>query len=451
MENNKVSSMICGHLNNPKNLKQRIKKLGRIKGNYLGLNSVEYADYYQMFDGKPLRRIFAFAYSKETKKEKSKLYVMEVARYYNHTQYLSRNLYYYPMAGKRVDFFNKNSFEKWPLKKNSPCNYWKFWPTQSLQNKKQFLKENNLLYTGWNTNIDMYFDEYLTVYLENPKIELLSKANLGYWVKYLRYLDTSKKALHEIFKIKQECTPLIRNEFFNYKALMVCRKTGATDMETIRAHMSVDESRQSYLNYFKYSSEGPNEDILKILNEKNTYKYIAKQFKKKNFRTSDYLDYLKELVTLGAINDSKAVYPKAFQKAHKEAGEKIKIAKSEELINGFKKAYKKHLKYAYENNSYLIRPVEFPKELYDESDKLGHCVRTYDKNVAAGTTEILFIRKIEMPDKPFFTLELKKKKIIQVRGKNNKDPNESIKAFVSEWADKYHINYTGEQEYYAYY
>ena len=117
---------------------------------------------------------------------------------------------------------------------------------------------------------------------------------------------------------------------------------------------------------------------------------------------------------------------------------------------GFRKAYKKHQKYIFENNGLLIRPVKEPSELYKESDALDHCVRGYDQNVAAGTTEIMFIRKKAAEDKPFFTLELKNKKVIQVRGKDNKDPDKTVEKFVSTWAENFRIKYTGEQAHYYY-
>lgn len=416
---------------NPKDLKKQIKSLGMcVKSNRLGLNSIEYVDYYQMFDGKPLRRVYAYAYSKPDRV----LHVKEVARYYDHRQYLNYCLYCIPMAGKRVDFFGIGGFTPWPDKGNSPSRFWKFWPTQHLQRLDVFLRENNLPYTGWDKSMEdnIYFDEYITVYLENPKIELLSKAGFGYWVRYLKYLDTSKKLLHEIFKIKKEAVPLLQDSSFNYQALMVCRKTGYTDMNMIKTVLEIEKIKQ----YFILS-----EEINSIINQEKTVKYVAKLQNLKSFIIQDYVDYLRDLQKLGAINDPKAIYPKAFKKAHKETAMKIKLAESQKLIEGFKKNYQKHKKYIFEGEKYLIRPVIEPKELYKESEVLGHCVRTYDENVAAGTTEIMFIRKKNNETKPFYTLELKKKKVIQVRGKYNEDPTKSVIKFVEEWSKKFKIRY----------
>ena len=41
---------------------------------------------------------------------------------------------------------------------------------------------------------------------------------------------------------------------------------------------------------------------------------------------------------------------------------------------------------------------------------------------------------------PFYTLELKDKKINQVRGRNNTDPTDDVKDFVARWCRKFGIN-----------
>ena len=432
------SGRICKHIPDPKGLRRMIHRLGKIKTRE-GLNSIEYVDYFQMFGDRPLRRIYAFAYSKPEKY----LYIKEVARYYGHKQYLSVHLYWYSMIGKRVDFLSPgNNFLPWPDENNSPSRYWDFWPTQSLQKKEDFLRENNLPYTGWNIDIDnITFEEYLNAYFENPKIELLAKSGLGYWVRYLKYLDTSKKTLHEIFKINQDAVPLLMQKDFRFYELMACRKLGSTDLNLIHAYLEVKRMKKQYT---------VDDQMIEILDAEITVKYISKLIKLKGFRPFDYLDYLRDLKKLGALSDPKAIYPKAFKKAHKEASAKIKLAESEKLMAGFRKAYKKHQKYLFENNGLLIRPVREPSELYKESDVLGHCVRGYDKNVAAGTTEIMFIRKKNAEDKPYFTLELKNRKVIQVRGKDNKDPDKAVEKFVSTWAENFRIKYTGEQAHYYY-
>lgn len=89
-------------------------------------------------------------------------------------------------------------------------------------------------------------------------------------------------------------------------------------------------------------------------------------------------------------------------------------------------------KYSYENKSLgiLIRPAASTKELIEEGKALCHCVGGYASRYASGATNILVIRKINEPDKPYFTLELNRGAIVQVRGKHNCAPTGEVKKFI---------------------
>ena len=446
MSNKNLYSNVTKYYPWPKDLRKDIAKLEtkRAYRSYFGLHRIEYANYYSMLDGKPLKRVFAFAYSSTYKtKNKKKLYIKEVARFYDHHQFLSP-LIYMTMGGKRVDWgIRDNHFYMWPAKNNSPSRFWEFYPQHFIQNPYLFLEDNNLLYTGWNADIKLDFNEFLTYYLENPKVELLAKAGLDKWIRYIDYLDTSKKSVHEIFKIKKECVHLLKNNSFNFNGLMNCRKSGITDISVYITQRDIDSLKRIFNVY--------QPEIKEVFGQEKTVMYLVEQNKKGNFLTYDYYDYLRDLLSLGAINDPKQLYPKDFQKAHADTAVKVKLAKSKELVDGFKKSYKKHSKFSYESDGLMIRPVKIPEELYRESEELHHCVRTYDKNVAAGTTEIMFIREIEHPDIPFYTLELKNKQVIQVRGDHNIGPTAIVEDFVTKWAEIFNIKYSGIQSNFNFY
>jgi hypothetical protein len=46
------------------------------------------------------------------------------------------------------------------------------------------------------------------------------------------------------------------------------------------------------------------------------------------------------------------------------------------------------------------------------------------------------IRKRENVNHPYYTLELRRNEVIQLRGKNNCRPTDSVVAFVNKWAKK---------------
>ena len=67
---------------------------------------------------------------------------------------------------------------------------------------------------------------------------------------------------------------------------------------------------------------------------------------------------------------------------------------------------------------------------------LNHCVRAYIDKVARGITSILFIRRMEEPEKPYFTLELSPKgEVVQCRGDHNCSCPEEVEEFINKWKD----------------
>ena len=403
-----------------------------------------YVSCIEMYDGMPIKRVFGFV-SRSQFRTYEDIKVKEVARFYKHKMYLGYvecNI----MTGQKKVYYDAHP-DRFDLYKGN----W-FFDTYDMTDPDEFLKEHNLMYTGWNEGKGngIGFHEYLTRYLENPKVELLSKAGLGYWIQYMRYLDTSKKSLHEIFKIKPECVRLLTNPGLTFRELMACRRTGYTDYKKIAMRVSLDSKRDAMLR--EYNQQFHKDDrIIQVLKKDKTVEYCIRLKEANYWFIHDYIDYLKDLVLIGAITDEKMLYPEHFQEAHVEVAKKIETAQSQILIEGFLKQYAEHQKYSWSQGEYLIRPVKEPKELYTESDILHHCVRTYDKNVAAGTTEIMFIRTKKQEDVPYYTLELKNKKVIQVRGDHNANPSEEIQRFVTNWAKRYKIQYEAQQVTYRYY
>lgn len=410
----------------PKGLKKFIYECTDFRTNKT-LKKNRFVAYIEMYNGKPIERIFGFL-ANSNKRTYKDILVKEVARYYEHSQYLGGVWCNWVNGAKYCDFGEKDHFYKYNKHK------WYFPDEYLMTDLDQFLIDNNLKYTGW----DEYdggegFTDYITTYIENPKTELLVKAGLSKWVRYMRYLDTSKKSIHEVFKINQDCVPLLYEDRFGLEELFACRKTKSNNLKFLQEKVAL---KHKVIDLRKWYG-GDSQEIIEVLKQEKTAKYIADN----KVWSGDYVDYLRDLLKLGAITDVKALYPKNFRKAHKETNKKILISESQALIDGFIKTYNKHKKYAYEDANFLIKPVKEPMELYKESEVLGHCVRSYDNRVSEGETEIMFIRKTNSQNKPFYTLELKKRKIIQVRGKNNKEADKKVKEFVLDWADKYNLKY----------
>ena len=77
---------------------------------------------------------------------------------------------------------------------------------------------------------------------------------------------------------------------------------------------------------------------------------------------------------------------------------------------------------------------------------LHHCVKSYISRVANGATNIMFIRQVSEPYKPFFTVEVDNNKIIQqVHGFSNcnADTVEGLEEFIDIWAKAKHLKTQG--------
>lgn len=87
--------------------------------------------------------------------------------------------------------------------------------------------------------------------------------------------------------------------------------------------------------------------------------------------------------------------------------------------------------YEFTNGELSVIPPASVIDIIKEGRVLHHCVRTYVKAVCSGKTDILFIRKTDKIDEPFFTLEIRNGGLRQCHGFGNKNPDENISRFLS--------------------
>jgi hypothetical protein len=102
--------------------------------------------------------------------------------------------------------------------------------------------------------------------------------------------------------------------------------------------------------------------------------------------------------------------------------------------------YKKHYdtlkSLAYAKDGLMVLVPKTCQEIIDEGRALNHCVGSYVDRVMQGDTTILFIRQASDPENPYFTMEWRNKRIVQVRGKRNCDAPDDVKAFLDAWLSR---------------
>ncbi|MEG1742305.1 MAG: PcfJ domain-containing protein, partial [Acetivibrio sp.] len=173
-------------------------------------------------------------------------------------------------------------------------------------------------------------------------------------------------------------------------------------------------------------------------------KYMQDQTKKETneFDIRDYHDYLQMAAGLGYdLKDPYVLYPKKERERHDQLVQEQRERKLElqlkkdsekdEIIAKMCKQYEK--KYHLESKELMIRPAKTAKEIRIEGHTLHHCVASYIDTVAMGQTCILMIRKKREPEIPFYTMEVKNEKVIQVKGKSNKGPDADVEKIVEQF------------------
>ena len=180
-------------------------------------------------------------------------------------------------------------------------------------------------------------------------------------------------------------------------------------------------------------------------------KYIQKQTEKRKEENPDrrnvskdesariYRDYLQECEQLHLdLHDKEILFPKDLTAAHNRTMEQVKFERNKADQEKFQKAVEKLEKFAWSEGEFFIRPAREQMELTAEGKALHHCVGGYIRDMAEGKTAIFFLRKVSEPDKPFYTLELQKKRVIQCRTEHNAsyDRKPDVKKFVDMWMEK---------------
>ncbi len=180
-------------------------------------------------------------------------------------------------------------------------------------------------------------------------------------------------------------------------------------------------------------------------------KYIQKQTEKRKEENPDrrnvskdesariYRDYLRECEQLHFdLHDREILFPKDLTAAHNRTMEQVKFERNKADQEKFQKAVEKLEKFAWSEGEFFIRPAREQMELTAEGKALHHCVGGYIRDMAEEKTAIFFLRKANEPDKPFYTLELQKKRVIQCRTEHNAsyDRNPDVKNFVDMWMEK---------------
>lgn len=151
-----------------------------------------------------------------------------------------------------------------------------------------------------------------------------------------------------------------------------------------------------------------------------------------------WIDYRREGGVLGYdFTDDAVCWPPNLKRAHDRAVAARQYAEDEALREKFVAAYEQVAPLAWTDGKLLITPAACEKDLIVEGKCLGHCVGGYGKRHCNGEP-IFFIRQVDDPETPYFTLQLSiaSRSIYQNRGKKNCAPPLDVKQFADRWLEE---------------
>jgi hypothetical protein len=182
-----------------------------------------------------------------------------------------------------------------------------------------------------------------------------------------------------------------------------------------------------------------NEQLMKV------FRGVIPKFLKIN-RKWNYTDYISMVSQMDDFKNFKITFKDEEEicAMHDAANVIYNLKRNEYRAKAFKEQLKKVEKLEYENKDddfCVVIPTE-PGDLANEGLELHHCVKSYIEKVADGNTNIVFIRKKDEKEKPFFTVEVSNDKTIeQVHGFGNRnaDTESGLTEFVNRWARNKHL------------
>lgn len=141
------------------------------------------------------------------------------------------------------------------------------------------------------------------------------------------------------------------------------------------------------INYIKRQSEG------------NTARYYD--------TAGDWQDYLAQCRQLGYdVTDTAICKPRDLHERHARLSAMVEVKADLWHLAAFEAGKEWRRLLEYREDGYIIRQPESMEEIIIEGKLQHHCVGGYAPQHAGGTTTIMFLRKEDKPDKPYYTIEV---------------------------------------------
>ena len=297
-------------------------------------------------------------------------------------------------------------------------------------------------------NGPMTVSMFLRAHIEHPRYEHLVKVGFNELVCQLVYhadqhypspkLDEAQNRTHRLLGVGPEDVGLLRD-----------REAGMDELRYMQTYYRNGiKDRQRLLCWqMKHHVSRDITQILEYVTPHKFMKYISRQFaalrrdgtfgRYGNMQSavSEYRDYLDMSAKLGYdMGNSFVLSPKNLREAHDQAQARLKARTDAQLRRDFKAAMEAisgRLDFEADGMK-MVLPAN-AEDLAAEGNALHHCVGSYANRVARKECVILFLRRCEDLEKPFYTVEVRNRKVVQVQGMGHCAPTPEVRAFMDRW------------------
>jgi hypothetical protein len=332
----------------------------------------------------------------------------------------------------------------------------------SQESIKEAVKDTPFSWSGWELYHDEDMVKFFSLYAKYPCVEYLIKLGLKNFVEakicgfntysainwratsLLKVLKLSKADFKEIRAFQKDINPLFLRLF------QISRKDGSNltfgeisemknlyfeDLQKALKHTTLRQIR-NYINRQHASQHSAAKEEIK--NMCCSARIPITHSKPDILRT--WNDYIADCQTLEMnLDDERILYPKNLFDAHQKTTKRVKSQGNKPMDKKIKARLSSLAHYCFEYNGLMIRPAESTNELITEGKALTICVGNYANGYmtkySKGQTNILLIRKISEPNKPYYTMELRKDAIIQVHGERHCAPDKAVAEFIKAFTD----------------
>lgn len=290
---------------------------------------------------------------------------------------------------------------------------------------------------------------FMQTYINGPALEYLIKFGLYALAVEAVYgdqeggriygspLNLKGRNLQEVLGVDKRYIPAMQEVDINIKTLHLLQTF-------IESGISVDAAFLKWLMTHKVYDK---EDIIRCLKYCSATKlsaYINSQsaaLKEEKCRhsVSDtfglYKDYIRFCEDLQYdLSDDFILYPRHIKDAHDRASDMFDKQKAKIYNEQISAEYEKWVKqYQMSAAGLMIIPPKTAEEIVEEGQKLHHCVGGYVARVAKKESVILFLRNVEQPETPFYTIEVKNGEVAQIRGNKNCVPTPEVETYMKVW------------------